>query len=154
MRTVLRMKRLIFLTMIASSLMLALPIKANDTSQVPCIEVTPDNLTPSEACQNLMEDNLEPVVNEIPEDRYTLSTYSYWRVGPQAAGVQVEVELRVGRHAPGRGSERRHVGQHREEEHLQGAPSPPQLIEDRSHQGVGRYYRPNVPRWTPSTQIG
>jgi hypothetical protein len=81
------MKRLILLTLIANSLILVLPIHANDTSEVPCIEVTPDNLTPSEACQNLMEDNLEPVVNEIPEDRYTLSTYSYWRVGPQAVNM-------------------------------------------------------------------
>jgi hypothetical protein len=72
---------------LATSLMLALPVYANDAEESPCASVTVDNLTPSEACVELMEDQLEPIVAEITEDRYTMSTYTYWRVGPHAVNM-------------------------------------------------------------------
>jgi hypothetical protein len=36
----------------------------------------------SESCLNMIEAFPRPVVGEIPEDRFTLSNYSFWRVGP------------------------------------------------------------------------
>jgi hypothetical protein len=72
---------------LATSLMLATPLRASDAEESPCASVTVDNFTPSEACVELMEDKLEPIVAEINEDRYTMSTYTYWRVGPHAVNM-------------------------------------------------------------------
>jgi hypothetical protein len=38
----------------------------------------------TEACLTMIETFPRPVVGSIPEDRFTLSNYSFWRVGPDA----------------------------------------------------------------------
>ncbi len=83
------MKNLVarFAILLVFSFPLVLPLQANDTDESPCASVTPDNLTPSQACVNLMESQLDPVVNEINQDRFTLSNYTYWHVGPHAVNM-------------------------------------------------------------------
>ena len=46
-----------------------------------CAEFT-DGRPLSEACLAMIEAFPRPLVTEIPQDRYTLSFYSFWRVGP------------------------------------------------------------------------
>ena len=56
-------------------------------------------------------------------------------VGDQASGVQVEVELGVGRHPAGRRRQRRHVGQEAEQTHRQPHGPAAQHLQD-GHQGT------------------
>ena len=46
-----------------------------------------DSVVLSDACLEMMEAFPEPKLEEIMEDRTTLSTYSFWRVGPQAINL-------------------------------------------------------------------
>jgi len=83
------MRRRLSLFAILTLLALSLfgPTLATDTASALCADVTPEHLTPSADCIAFMEANLDPVVSEIQQDRYTLSNYTYWRVGPQAVNM-------------------------------------------------------------------
>ena len=45
------------------------------------------NQSTSQACINIMNEFNEPDVDEVLADNYTLSQYSFWRVGPQAVNM-------------------------------------------------------------------
>lgn len=52
-----------------------------------CEDVSLESLTPDADCLAAVEANLEPSVIDIPQDRYTLSTYTYWKVTASPAPV-------------------------------------------------------------------
>ena len=77
------MKRrlLLFIPLIGILLVFASPGSAAETFASVCAEgLTLENPTPTEECQQIMLSFPVPVVTEIPEDRFTLSNYEFWRV--------------------------------------------------------------------------
>lgn len=77
-------RRMVFA--LSFALLLALPVFAQDVQPVFAPEecaYVPNHPT-SDACLELMAESPRPEFERIPEDRVTLGTYSFWRVGPHA----------------------------------------------------------------------
>lgn len=47
---------------------------------VECVDIESTHFEPDQACASVMASHPEPTVIEVPQDTYTLSTYSYWKV--------------------------------------------------------------------------
>lgn len=84
-------KRLLFLTcLLLISGLVSVPVYAQEQADAPLFydpsvcenDTTGEEL--SQACAAMIAAFPEPLVEEIPEDRYTLSVYSFWRIGPDA----------------------------------------------------------------------
>ncbi len=78
---------LIVCALIAGALTVAAPVSANDVASA-CAGITVANPNPTNACISFMETKVAPAVTPIPEDKYTLSQYTYYHViTPDAANV-------------------------------------------------------------------
>lgn len=81
------MKRLALLILLLSVLGMT-AVYAQDDSILPVFAPPECAYTPGQAtgtaCLERMADSPKPAFDRIPQDRQTLSTYSFWRIGPHA----------------------------------------------------------------------
>lgn len=68
-------------------LSLSLPLRVSAQSEDACAEINTDNYIPDADCLAWMEIFPSPELEEIPLDTETLSSYNFWRVGPETVAL-------------------------------------------------------------------